>query len=165
MKQIITLSLIAFSLGIFSPAQAQEKEEVLELIEAVLDLDDVQPLYQHEFSQGPTLVFLKPERRSLGRNREDLMRNLLFELRTDDFSFFNNPVQVMTENEARALDIPLHHLADISIFMNETEAKIFLNCFLWQTRERYAGQFSFVRETEEDDWELNSKNSDIRSSR
>lgn len=167
MKQIITLSLFALCFFAFSPAQAQEKDDILAMLEILLDLDEVQDLYQHELptSGGPTLIILKPERRSLGRYPSAQMQNLLFDLRNDEFSFFNRPIQVMTDSEAKAQDINPRLLVHLSTQMSPTETRIGLGCYLWESRQQFSGQFLFVRDTEEDDWELTSKNSDKRSSR
>ncbi len=160
------LSLFIFALLFNFQSNAQDKEELLEIFEILSELSEVQALYQHDLPDGRSLVFQKPTSRSFGRaNWNEKITNALFEIRNDDMYSFSNPVTFLTVEEAQAFEIDPQFLTTTRIIYKPTEVKIILNAELWETIQVYAGQFSFIRETEDDDWEINSKNFEIRRAR
>ena len=164
MKPIISLFLFALVFNFQS--NAQDKEDLLEVFEILSELSEVQALYQHDLPNGRSLVFQKPTSRSLGRaDRNEKIINALFEIRNDDMYSFSNPVAFITVEEAQAFEIEPQFLTTAMIIYKPTEIKIILRAELWETIQAYLGQFSFIRETEDDDWEVNSKNFEIRRAR
>ncbi len=163
MKQL--LSLLLFTLLFSFQGQTQDKEDILEVFQLLSELPEVQELYQNDIANGRSIIFTRPSRRSINRgdwNKE--VFNAIFEIRNDDLYSFSNPVAFMTEEEAESQDIPPRRLANAQIIYTPTEVKIILGSYLWQSRQTYSGQFSFTRETEEDDWEVNSRYFETRRS-
>ena len=166
MKKIITLAFLTLFIGSSFQTFAQEdKETLIEVLELLFDQPELEELFQHELQEGPTLILNKPNSRSLGRGSSDQLQNMLYDLRDEDFYFFSRPIKVMSENTAKGLQISPQLLTQMGLSMGTNEIKIMLSGELWESRERYQGYFSFIRETDDDDWELNSNNFNKQRSR
>jgi len=163
MKQILSLFLFA---SLFSfQSLAQDKEDMLEIFKLISELEETQILYQNDLRNGRNLIFTKPTKRALGRgdwNKE--VFNAIFEITNDDLYDFSNPVSFMTEEEAEGMDILPRRLANCTIFYEPNNVRVIITAHLWESRQDYTGQFSFIRDTEADDWEVNSRQFDTRRS-
>ncbi len=163
MKNIFILFSICLLSQLSAPLQAQSKEDILSALELVLDLPDTESLFQHDFSEGQTLLLLKPDNRRIGRN--NAVENIIFDLTDDDFRYFSRPVKMISRQEARSQDIDERYLAYLGLQVSPLIIRISFNSTLQEELLAYSGNFSVIRESEEDDWEINSQNFQMQKTR
>lgn len=155
MKNILTF-LLSLTLCLTSVnSEAQSKEDFLSALSIVLDLDETQSLYQHYQGGSKALILLKPSNRRIGT--KVAIQELMYHLRNDDFWDFSGNVQVMTREEAAAQQISERELVTLITQVTDNEIKFIINSSLREEGMFYSGNFTVSRASEDDDWEVSSR--------
>jgi len=76
---------------------AQTREDIIAVIKAVIEVPELDPLFQVELSEGQAMVLVKNDRLSAGSNE---VERHYFSITNDDLWGFRKPVKIMTQQEA-----------------------------------------------------------------
>ncbi len=162
MYKIIFLLSLLISTGTSLSAQNQiiDREDLLAALELVFSSPETDPLYQHPLSEGLTLVLSQPDRPSIGNRRR--LETLFQSLNDNDFRYFDRPVQIFNRQMAQAYDIDQQYLTQLGLAIFPSHLLISLQSAIIIDQDTYFSTFSLTRESEDDDWEIIARHSEIR---
>lgn len=163
MKNIFTLCTIGLFTFLNVSLEAQSKADVLRALELIFELPDTETLFQHDMTEGQTLLILRPDNRRIGR--QNAIENIIFDLTDDDFRYFSRPVRMISRQEARSQDIDERFLASLGLRVSPLQINLVIGAVIQEDLMAYTGTFSVIREDLEADWEINSQNFQMQKTR
>ena len=156
MKNIIFLAVL---MGLLSQKSlAQTKEDFIEILEAIAEEPQADPLFQVELPQGRTMVLL----RSLDRRNAQSARDaeqLFYDVLDEDLSFTAKPIRIMTQEEAGFNGADLRYCTTIGFRIGEDQADLMMSSTIQGEEQYYQGAFTLRKEF--DGWKITGRN--IRS--
>ena len=132
---------------------AQSKEDIISVLKAIHTLPQLDPLFQVDLSEGPTMVLVKSDRLNSGSN--DLERNY-FTLTNDDLWGFDRPVKIMTSQEADFQGVRRDKMVTLSLTISGDQCNVGLDAALEEGSRYFKGWVSLVRNGF--DWEVTGQN-------
>ncbi|MBK8506235.1 MAG: hypothetical protein IPL46_30970 [Saprospiraceae bacterium] len=138
-------------------AQGQTKEDIVNVIKAVSEVAELDPLFQVELSGGPTMVLLKNDRLSSGSN--EVERNY-FSLTNDDLWGMARPVQILTYQEADFEGVRRDMMVVLGLSFAGDQCNARFSCVLQEGNRVLEGWVSLNRDGF--DWMVTGQNVRIR---
>jgi len=159
MKKLSYLVLVVL-VSICHSASSQTKDDLIDILSAITNLAEMDPLFQAEISGGPALVLVRPNDRKIAA-AGGFSNELLYDLQNHDLTFLDRPVQIMTEGEASQYGLQGRHLVILAYrFQGDEEASILMSCLLQEGDRTWQGLFSMIRDF--GSWTVKGKNIQTR---
>ena len=133
--------------------EAQTKEDIISVLKVVHTLPELEPLYQVNLSEGPTMVLTKNDRLSSGSNE---LERSYFNLTNDDLWGFDRPVKIMTAQEADFEGVSRAKMVTLSLSISGDQCNVGLDAALEEGSRYFKGWVSLVRSGF--GWEVTGRN-------
>ena len=148
-----TLTFLALSVN------SQTEEDLVDVIDAVSQHPDCEPLFQIELAGGPYLVILRPDQRNVpaGQQYDNL---LLWNLTDDDLMFLDRPVRIMSEGEAIQHGVEPRYLATLSYKLDAESCSMMIQSGILEGERFFQGMFSLHKDF--GGWSVTGNNTQIR---
>lgn len=154
MIRTLLFSLIFFTTSL---AFAQSKEDLIGVIKAISEIPELDPLFQVQLSEGPSMVILKSDK--MGANPNDVEREF-FLLNSDDFWGFSRPVKIMTAQEADRYGVKRDMVTTLGLSFSEDMCNARLSGGIEENEQFLQGSVSLVKSGF--DWEVKGKHIILR---
>ena len=138
---------------------SQTEQDLVDIIDAVSQHPDCEPLFQVELAGGPFLVILRPDQRNVPSSQQ-YDNLLLWNLTDDDVMFLDRPVRIMSEGEAIQNGVEPRYLATISYKMDDESCSMMIQSGILEGERFFQGMFSLHKDF--GGWTVTGKNTQIR---
>jgi len=134
------LSFFFFSL---SANFAQSKEDVLSALQLIFEHPELERAYQHEVSEGLSIVIRTSSDMRRGYN---LTSDILNQLRQDDFYYFDRPVKLLIgEDDIEYTNFDPQTLLNFQVNGTENQLDFFLFSGIKKEQKRYQWTFRVIK--------------------
>jgi hypothetical protein len=135
----------------------QSKEDIISVIKVASGLSELDPLFQVDLSEGPTLVLTKRDRLTGGSN--EVERNY-WSLSNDDFWGSPRPIRIFTEQEADQEGVRRDKMVSIVLSFSGDQCNIRFSAAIEEGTRYCQGWVSLIRSGF--DWEITGKSVQTR---
>lgn len=152
MRLLIVVIICSMSSSL---ATAQTKEDFVDILEAIAEEPQADPLFQVELPRGRTMVLI----RSLDRRNTQSARNaeqLFYDLLDEDLSFSAKPIRIMSQEEAGFHGADLRYCTTIGFRIGEEQVDLMLSSTIQGEEQLYQGAFTLRKEF--GGWEITGRN-------
>jgi len=152
MRKIYILFFI-LNLALF--AKGQTKQDFIEILEAIAEEPQAEPLFQVELPEGRTMVLI----RSLDRRTTQSARQgeqLFYDLLDEDLTFAAKPIRIMSQEEAGFNGANLQYCTTIGFRIGEEQADLMLSSTIEGENQYFQGAFTLRKEFS--GWEVTGRN-------
>ncbi|NND35043.1 MAG: hypothetical protein HKN76_20830 [Saprospiraceae bacterium] len=131
---------------------SQSKEDLVGVIKAISEIAELDPLFQVQLSEGPSMVIFKNDK--MGANPNPVEREF-FLLTSDDFWGFSRSVKIMTAQEADQYGIKRDMLTTLGLSFSDDLCNARLSGGIEVNEQYLQGSISLVKSGF--DWEVKGK--------
>lgn len=150
---IVMYALLAGTCVSFS----QTKEDIVAVIKAISSVPDIEPVFQVQLSEGPTMVILKNDK--MGSNPNEVERQFYL-LTDDDFWGFPRSVRIMTAQEADRYGVKRDMMVNLGLSFSEDNCNARLSAGIEENEQLLQGSISLIKSGF--DWEVKGKHIQLR---
>lgn len=149
--------MVSILFGCTHVSLAQSKEDLVAVIKAISDVPDLDPVFQVQLSEGPSMVILKNDK--MGANPNEVERQF-FLLTSDDFWGFSRSVKIMTAQEADRYGVKRDMMVSLGLSFSDDNCNARLSAGIEENEQFLQGSISLVKAGF--DWEVKGKHIQIR---
>ncbi len=137
---------------------AQSKEDFINILEALAEDAQADPLFQVELPEGRTMVLIRNIQRRNTQSSRDA-EQIFYDVLNEDLTFTAKPIRILSQEEAQQLGVDLRYCTQIGFRISEEQADLMLSTTLEGEHELFQGAFTFRKDFS--GWEITGRN--IRS--
>ncbi len=145
----LVLTLSGFSLF------GQTKTDLIEILEAIAEDPQADPLFQVDLPGGKAMVLLRDLRRDINPGTR-AMEQLFYDLLDEDLTFAAKPIRVMSEQEAIQQGADPQLCTTIGYRIQDDQADIMLRANIEGDRQYFQGAFTLRKEFS--GWKVTGRN-------
>jgi hypothetical protein len=140
-----------------SASFGQTKEDIVAVIKAISAVPDLDPIFQVQLNEGPSMVILKSDK--MGTNPNEVERQF-FLLTDDDFWGFARSVKIMTSQEADRYGVKRDMMVNLGLSFSNDNCNVRLSAGIEENEQFLQGSISLIKAGF--DWEVKGKHIQIR---
>ncbi len=134
---------------------SQTKEDFVQILEALAEEPEADPLFQVELPDGRAMVLIRDLDRGIDQNRR-AAEQLFYDVLNEDLTFASKPIVILSQEEAQQYGADLKFCTTIGYRISEEQADIMLTATLEGEQQYFQGAFTLRKNFS--GWEVQGRN-------